>query len=154
MLYFLLVFFALLSFCLGCMDVCRIALTRSLASVNQHSAYPLCITSLLPSAFSGDEKAIWPLLKWNSACSPVIVLPFVPFPMVWVCPHISWLQTLSLRSNSQSVDPLLGLPLKVLMTLFVRGETSSSSLVYPRHHHNPFLIYSDYFATCALLERP
>lgn len=60
-----------------------------------------------------------PFLKRSSACSPVIVVPFVAFPMVCVCPHISWLQTLSLRSISQSPDPLMGLLLKVRMTPFV-----------------------------------
>lgn len=105
------------------MDLCRIALTlsSSICQSTQRLSFVHHVT------FSGDEKAIWPLLKWNSVCSPVIVLPFVPFPMAWVCPHISWLQTLSLRSNSQSAAPLLGLPLKVLMTLCVWGETSSSS---------------------------
>lgn len=51
-----------------------------------------------------------PVLKWNSARSPVILLPFVPFPVVRVCPHISWLQTPSLRSNSASADPLARTP--------------------------------------------
>lgn len=51
-----------------------------------------------------------PVLKWNSARSPVIILPFVPFPVVRVGPHISWLQTPSLRSNPASADPLAGTP--------------------------------------------
>lgn len=118
---------ALLSLSRCFMYTCRIPLTRLLVSVNYNSACPLCAMSLFPNTFSGDEKATWPL-KAKLAVA-VITLPFVALPTVCVCPHVSQLQTLSLRSNPQSPDPLLRLPLEVLMTLFVWGATLSSSHV-------------------------
>lgn len=105
------------------MDICRIALTpaSSLCQSAQRLSFVHHVT------FAECWKSHLTPFKVELCFSPVIVLPFAPFPMAWVCPHISWLQTLSLRSNSQSADPSLGHPLKLLMTPFVWGESSSSS---------------------------
>lgn len=94
-----------------------------------------------------------PVLKWNSARSPVIILPFVPSPVVGVCPHISWLQTPSLRSNSASGDPLAGTPSESANDPVCARRNDLSSTPPPQLK-SPFQLYSDYFATCVLLERP
>lgn len=147
LLYFL-VISALLSFLnQGCMDVCGLSLTCPLVSVNQRNVCLLCIASLFPNAFSRDEKATWPF--FFKTANPVITRPFARppcgLPSCFMSSDTHWDQT-------RSPDPLLGLPLKVLMALFVCGASSPSSLVPASSLvPNPSLLYSDCFATCVLL---